>query len=55
MTAQISPDFKAIGPLLSLKSVNIWSRPPLSSLRSQFSDSLLGDLSFKSDKLLEIV
>ncbi len=41
MTPQISPAFRVVGPLLSLKSVNIGDRPPLPSLRSQLSDSLL--------------
>ncbi len=41
MTPPISPAFRAIGTLLSLKSVNIWDRPPLPLLRFQLSDSLL--------------
>ncbi len=52
MTPQISPAFRAIGTLLSLKSVNIWDRPPLPSLRSQLSDSLLAfETAFTGGKL----
>ncbi len=41
MTTQISQDSRYIGSLLRLKSVTIWDRPPLPSLRSQLSDGLL--------------